>query len=326
VDLNASVPEEKFRAPCFSPFSILLSSAQTMHTLKFNIPTARTRYERHLRSMQSLGTLLAVTLASGCGGGASDTFSGPETLKIKAVSATSFTGQMGDVVTVALDVDALNDDAPPFGTKVTFVASDGGTTSPLIAVSPGGSASTTWRLGPAAKVQTLTASVDGARPLVFRATVTGNAWNVTTVGSMRYVTRLADEGSIGAGTDPWASTMFGSAPRLTISCQAGTVGIALAHPKMAANGNWVAYSFNGADSYTQETWSLAPQSDSLFHPGPTTAAGALAKQIAASSVFRLVYRQYFPSGNFTAEVTPTFGTAGLAQVMPQLMANCSSGR
>lgn len=278
--------------------------------------------------MPRLGAVLAIILSVGCSGGGVDTFNGPETLKIKAVSATSFTGKMGDLVSVALDVDALNDDFPPFGTKVAFVASDGGRpTNPLIAVSPGGSASTTWRLGPVAKVQTLTATVDGARPLVFQANVSGNPWTVTTVGSTRYATRLADEGSLsGGGGDPWSSTMFGSAPRLVISCNAGLVGIALAHPKMAANGTWVAYEFNASDTYTEETWSqLAPLSDSLFHPGPTTAAGTLAKQIAASSVVRLLYRQKFPSG-FTAEVTPTFGGAGLWQVMPSLMANCPAGR
>jgi len=272
---------------------------------------------------------LAITLAVACGGGGGDTFTGPETLKIKAVSATSFTGKMGDIVSVAVDVDALDADAPPFGTKVTFTASDGGQpVSGIIAVSPGGSASATWRLGPVQKVQTLTASVDGARPLVFKATVTGNPWAVTTVGSMSYVSRLADEGSISpGGSDPWSATMFGSAPRLIISCQAGTVGIALTHPKMQANGNSAAYSFNGAETYTQETWKqVANLSDSLFHPGPTSATGALAKQIAASSSFRLVYLQYFPTQNFTVDVTPTFGTAGLSQVMPQLMANCPTGR
>ena len=277
---------------------------------------------------QKLGALLALFLAVGCGGG-SDAFNGPETLKLKAVSATSFTGKMGDLISVALDVDALDGDIPPFGTKVTFVASDGGLpTSGIIAASPGGSASATWRLGPVAKVQSLTATVEGARPLVFQANVTGNPWTVTTVGTTRYTTRLADEGSISpVGGDPWASTMFGSAPRLVISCNAGVVGIALAHPKMASNGNWVAYSFNGADSYTQETWSqLAQLSDSLFHPGPTTASGSLAKQIAASSVFRMLYRQYFPTENWTLEVAPTFGTAGLSQAMPSLMANCPAGR
>ena len=299
-----------------------------MHTLKLEIPAAGKHCGRRKHVTPRFPVLLATILTVACGGGGSDGFSGPETLKIKALSATSFTARMGDLVSVAVDVDGLNDDSPPFGTKVTFVASDGGLpVSATIALPPDGTYEATWRLGPAIRVQTLTASVDGARPLVFKANVTGNAWAVTTVGSTRYVTRLADEGSISpVGGDPWASTIFGSAPRLVISCQAGTVGVALAHPRMAANGDWAAYSFNSFDSYTQETWSqLAPLSDSLFHPGPTAASGALAKQIAASSAFRLLYRQYFPA-NFTTEVSPTFGTAGLSQVMPQLMADCPAGR
>jgi hypothetical protein len=272
--------------------------------------------------------MLVIALAAGCGGGGSDTFSGPETLKITALSPASISGKMGDLVSVSLRVTALDGGNPPFGTKVAFVPSDGGTVSVTPYALPYTDAQVTWRLGPSVKTQTLTATVDGARPFAFLASVTGSAWTVSTVGSTRYTTRLADEGSISPGsTTPWSSTIFGSAPRLVISCNAGTVGIALAHPKMAANGNWVAYAFNGVDSYTQETWSqLTPLSDSLFHPGPSTASGTLAKQIAASSVFRLLYRQYFPSGNFTAEVSPTFGTAGLSQVMPQLMTNCPAGR
>ena len=279
--------------------------------------------------MARLGAVVAIILGAGCGGGGSDTFNGPVTLQIKAVSATSFTGKMGDLVSVAIDVDALDDPSPPFGTKVTFVASDAGIPlSRTIALPRDGTAQATWRFGPVAKAQTLTATVDGASPLVFQANVAGNPWTVTTVGTTRTATRFADEGSISAvGGDPWASTIFGSAPRLVISCNAGDVGVAVTHPRMAANGNWVAYSFGGSDFFTEHTWSqLAPLSDSLFHPGPTTASGTLAKQIAVSSVLRLLYRQYFPNGNFTAEVAPTFGVAGLPLVMSQVMMDCPAGR
>jgi hypothetical protein len=272
--------------------------------------------------------MLVIAVVASCGGGGSDTFSGPETLKITALSPATTTGKMGDLVAVSLRVTALDGGDPPFGTKVAFAPSDGGTVSVTPYALPNTDAQVTWRLGPAVKSQTLTATVDGARPFVFQASVTGSAWTVTTVGSTRYTTRLADEGSISPGSSsPWSSTLFGSAPRLVISCNAGTVGIALAHPKMAADGNEVAYAFNGADVYTTEIWSqVAPRSDSLFHPGPVTATGTLAKQIATSSVFRLVYRQYVPSGGYSMGVTPTFGTAGLSQVMPQLMANCPAGR
>ena len=272
--------------------------------------------------------MLAIAVAAGCGGGASDTFSGPETLKITALSPASITGKMGDLVAVSLRVTGMTGENPPFGTKVAFAPSDGGTVSVTPYALPNTDAQVMWRLGPAVKSQTLTATVEGARPLVFTASVSGSAWIVTTVGTTRYTTRLADEGSISSvGGDPWAATLFGSAPRLVISCNAGVVGIAIAHPKIVADSNWVAYAFNASDYFTQETWSqLAPRSDSLFHPGPPAAAGALAKQIAASSVFRLLYRQYVVGANYTVEVAPTFGTAGLSQVMPQLMANCPAGR
>jgi hypothetical protein len=279
--------------------------------------------------MPLLGTLLAMVLIVACGGGASDSFTGPETLKIKPLSATSFTGKMGDVISVSFDVDGINDPSPPFGTKVVFTASDGGVAQyDTLALGPDGTGEMKWRLGPAVKVQTLTVAADGMRPLVFKANVTGNAWSVTTVGSMSYVTRLADEGSIlpDNNGEPWATTLFGSPPRLVISCQAGAVGIAITHPKMIAYDDFAAYRFDDAGSWTTESWSeVAPKSDSLFHPGPNTASGALAKRIAASATFRLAYRQELGPGYFS-EVTPSFSTIGLAQVMPQLVANCPAGR
>jgi hypothetical protein len=61
------------------------------------------------------------------------------------------------------------------GTKVAFAPSDGGTVSVTPYALPNTDAQVTWRLGPTVKSQTLTATVDGARPFVFRATVTGSA-------------------------------------------------------------------------------------------------------------------------------------------------------
>ena len=280
--------------------------------------------------MPLLGALCAIFLVVACGGGASDSFTGPETLKIKPLSATTFTGMMGDIVSVSFDVDGINDPLPPFGTKVTFAASDGGGVQyDTLALGPDGVGETKWRLGPAVNTQTLTIAAEGMRPLVFKATVTGNAWTVTTVGSLSYASRLADEGSIvpsNYGT-PWASTELGSPPRLVISCQAGTVGIALTHPKMIAWDDYAAYQFNDAGAWTEETWSqVAPKSDSLFHPGPTTATGALAKRIAASTIFRLAYREGFTGATYFSTDTPSFSAVGLAQVMPQLMANCPAGK
>lgn len=283
-----------------------------------------------LKFTTRLGALLALTVAISCGGAGGDSFTGPETLKIKATSATSFTGKMGDVIVVSFDVDGINDFLPPSGTRVAFAASDGGSVQyDTLALGPDGVGEQKWRLGPATKVQTLTVSAAGMRPLVYKATVTGNAWTVTTVGSMSYTSRLADEGSILAGDngDVWANTVFGSAPRLVISCQAGAVSIAITHPKMIAWDDWVEYTLNEVKPWTQETWSeVAPKSDSLYHPGPSTASGALAKRIAASSSFRLGYRQGFVGATYFSEVTPSFSTVGLAQVMPQLMANCPTGK
>lgn len=301
-----------------------------MQTLKPTVRSASTQ-RRSSRTLSPLGVLLAITLGAACGGASGDSFTGPETIKIKATSATNVTGKMGDVVLVSFDVDDVNGSLlPPFGTRIAFAASDGGSVQyDTLALGPDGTGEQKWRLGPATKVQTLTLSADGMRPLVFKATVTGNAWTVTTVGSTSYTSRLADEGSITPSDngDAWANTVFGSAPRLVISCQAGAVGIAITHPKMIAWDDFAAYLFSEAGPWTEETWSeLAPKSDSLFHPGPNTATGALAKRIAASTSFRLAYRQGFTGATYFSEVTPSFSTVGLAQVMPQLMANCPAAR
>ena len=297
-----------------------------MHTPRLTAPTTRTPYRRHLRTLPLLGALCAFFLVVACGG-ATDSFTGPETLKIKPLSSTSMSGKMGDIVSVSFDVDGINDLLPPFGTRVAFAASDGGGVQyDTLALGPDGVGETKWRLGPSVKVQSLTISAEGMRPLVFKATVTGNAWAVTTVGSLSYASRLADEGSIlpGNNGEPWAATVFGSPPRLVISCRAGTVGIAITHPKLIAWDDFAAYQFNDAGPWTTESWSqVAP--DSLVHPGPNAASGALAKKIAASAIFRLAYRQELGASYFS-EVTPSFSSAGLAQVMPQLMANCPAGK
>jgi hypothetical protein len=298
--------------------------------------------------MRRLGALLPIFLTISCGGG-SDAFNGPETLKINAISPASFTAQPGDLISVEIDVDGKSDLS---ATTATFLPSDGGfvrtrnvflPTDVCGACRPGadsgtlftdGGAQVWWRLGAATKVQTLTVTVDGARPFVIRANVTGNAWTVTTVGNSTYATRLADVGYIApAGwMIYWTAPPFGSPPRLIISCEAGTVGIALTHPKLAPAFDGVGYVFNGVEVPFEHWVRSTPLSDSLWrsdtlsHPGPNAAAAALVKQIATSATLGLVYLQYYYAGGFSGDVSPTFGTAGLAQVMPQIMANCPDGR
>ncbi|HEX7981526.1 MAG TPA: hypothetical protein VF461_23140 [Gemmatimonadaceae bacterium] len=288
--------------------------------------------------MRRLGALLAILLTVGCGG--SDTFDGPGALIINAVSASHFTAQTGDLLSVEINVDGKSDLST---TTATFVPSDGGSVrGGSIYLEPDGSGTLTtdgtakvwWRVGAATKVQTLTVKVDRARPFTFQANVTGNGWTVTKVGSSSYATRLADTGffSPAGWMVYWSATQVGSPPRLIISCQAGTVGIALTHPKLAPAFEGVGYVFDGVGVPFEHWVRSAPLSDSLwrtdtlFHPGPNTATGTLAKQIAASKSLGLVYLQFFYAGSFSDDVSPTFGTAGLSQVMPQVMANCPAGR
>src|SRR3954470_13634376 len=93
---------------------------------------------------------LAIIFPVACSGGGGDSFTGPETLKIKATSATSLTGKMGDVVLISFDVDDANGDLlPPFGTRVAFAASDGGSVQyDTLALGPDGVGEQKWRLGP----------------------------------------------------------------------------------------------------------------------------------------------------------------------------------
>ena len=303
--------------------------------------------QNNFARMRRLGALFAVFLAIGCRG--SDAFNGPETLQINAMSPASFTALAGDLVSVEIDVDGKSDLST---TTPTFVPSDGGSVRDGTifreadgcgACRPGqisgtlrtdGTTLVWWRLGAATKVQTLTVKIDGARPFVFRANVTGNAWTLTTVGSSTYATRLGDVDYFSLSGSPieWTATPFGSPPRLIISCQAGTVGVALTHPELAPAFDFVGYVFNGVGASSERWLRSVPLSDSLwrsdtlFHPGPSTAAAALVKQISQSTTFGLGYLQFFNAGSTSGDVSPTFGTAGLSQVMPQLMANCPAGK
>lgn len=272
-------------------------------------------------------SLSTVLLVVACGGAADAVVDVPNGPRVVPTSAYSFAGQFGDVITVKLVAHDGSGAPPPLGTKVSFAPSDGGLVDwPTYALPPDGSAQVRWRLGPIAKVQTLTARVDGGQPFAFQATVTGNAWVVTTAGTMRFVTRFADEGSSSLTIGPpWANTPLGSPPRLVISCDAGNIGVAVTHPGMVAESSQIAYGFPNVvtDTDIAANWAqLAPRSDSLFHPGPATAAGALVKQMAAAAVFRFSFRQYTEGRTYS----PTFGTAGLGLVLSQLMANCPAAR
>jgi hypothetical protein len=158
-----------------SRFMALLREHERMLAPSLTIPTAGSRRGNRAHSVWSLASMFVIALVSSCGGGEPDTFTGPETLKITALSPESITGKMGDLVSVSLRVTALNGGDPPFGTKVAFAPSDGGTVSVTPYALPNTDAQVTWRLGPTVKSQTLTATVDGARPFVFRATVTDSA-------------------------------------------------------------------------------------------------------------------------------------------------------
>jgi hypothetical protein len=94
-----------------------------------------------------------------------------------AVGATSRTGAAGTVVADSLTirvVDKYGNGVP--GVAVTFAAANGGSVSPMTAMTRAdGTARAQWTLGPATGQQTATATVAGFPPLTFTAAATAGA-------------------------------------------------------------------------------------------------------------------------------------------------------
>jgi len=132
------------------------------------VPHARCR-PRGSRTFHLLASLTLASVVSACGGGPS----GPP--KASSISKGTGDGQTG---TVAIDlatqitVTVLSGSSPMAGAAVTFAATAGGgsVTPATVLTSTAGTASTTWRLGPIAGPQTLSATVVGVAPAVFTAT------------------------------------------------------------------------------------------------------------------------------------------------------------
>jgi hypothetical protein len=244
----------------------------------------------------------------------------PATNTISAASATSWTGQFGEAMPVAVLVKSPSGDPVP-SASVSFVASDGGGVDVASAQTDAtGLAKVRWRLGAVAKTQTLVASVGGGQSVTFSGTATTNAWAVGTLFTdVKYAWRLADEGSLAGEGPNWAATELGSPPMLWIVCNGG-FDVVITHPKMQTTNGNVSRQID-QEPRVAEFWNpVTPSYDKLYAPSLADPAQTrdFVKKLEAAKQLNVAYR----SGAANTLIAPTFGTVGLSLILPQIMGQC----
>ena len=117
------------------------------------------------------GTVMAcgLTLLQACNGGDATTPTSPTGAFAAGLGIATATVGTALATPIRLTVTGT-DGRPVHGVRVTWSAADGGSVSALGALTDAnGVTSTRWTLGPAAGLQTLTATVPGLSPVVFSA-------------------------------------------------------------------------------------------------------------------------------------------------------------
>jgi hypothetical protein len=260
---------------------------------------------------------VAATLLAACGGG-SDTIA-PESLTLTIVPPTAVTGEFGEAVPISVLVSDAGG-GPRGGATVTFAAEGSGSVSPVtVLTDASGVATSLWTLAAVDGPQNATATVAGGRVVTFTANA-ANGWKVGASATLTYAERLADPGvTFGRGAS-WASTRLGSAPLLAVACSQGNVILLVLHRNLVtADGN-VIYAIDDTPR-VGETWLERPPDYAILgHPGPSAATTALVRRMAAAKTFNISFRHY-ENGEVYA---PNFTMAGLALVLPQVMAGCPS--
>lgn len=262
--------------------------------------------------------LALLTLLAACGGSSDGTgpSSGPV---LSAASATSVTGQFGDAIPVSVAVKTPSG-APEAGVMVTFAASDsGGLDAASVPTDPTGVAKVRWRLAAVTKAQTLVATV-GTRTVTFTGTATTNPWTVGINNGVPYASRPADEGSQSGSGPSWSATNLGSPPMLVVRCSGGDPDIVVTHPNMQTTNGNVSIQLDQQARVSQFWHPVLPTYDQLIAPGITDNASSMdfLRQLVAAKQFNIAFR----STTANTLLAPTFGTAGLSQVLPQVLTMC----
>ena len=262
--------------------------------------------------------LALLTLLAACGGSSDGTGPGGGAV-LSAVSATSVTGQFGDAIPVVVSVKTAGG-APETNVTVTFAASDsGGLDATSVPTDSTGTAKVRWRLAAVTKAQTLVATV-GSRTVSFTGTATTNPWTVGINNTVPYATRPADEGSQSGSGPSWSATDLGSPPLLMVRCSGGEPDIVVTHPKMQTTNGNVSIQLDQQARVPQFWHPVLPAYDQLIAPGTTDNVSSMnfLRQLVAAKQFNIAFR----STTANTLLAPTFGTAGLSQVLPQVLTMC----
>lgn len=264
--------------------------------------------------------LALLTLLASCGGSSEGTgpSSGPV---LSAASSTSVTGQFGDAIPVSVTVKTAGG-LPETNVTVTFAASDsGGLDAASVPTDSTGTAKVRWRLAAVTTAQTLVASV-GTRKVTFTGTATTNPWTVGINAGAPAAWRPADEGSQSGSGPSWSATNLGSPPMLMVRCSGGDPDIVVTHPNMQTTNGNVSIQLDQQARVSQFWHPVLPGYDQLIAPGltdnPNASAMDFLRRLVAAKQFNIAFR----STTANTLLAPTFGTAGLSQVLPQVLTMC----
>jgi hypothetical protein len=273
--------------------------------------------------MRHPASIALICFLAACGGasdGAGPNGGSSSTNVLSASSATSFTGQFGDAMSVAVSVKSPAG-TPVSNASVTFAATDGGgLDATSVPTDSAGTSKVRWRLAALAKVQTLVATL-GSQSVTFSATATTNPWTVGVRPSgVRYASRPADEGSLAGAPPNWSETDLGSPPVLMVSCSGGDPDVIVTHPKMRTTNGNISRQIDQEERVAEFWHPVFPSYDMLYAPGPgdNVRTGDLVKRLVTAKQFNIAFR------NSTANtlLAPTFGTAGLSLVLPDVLQMC----
>lgn len=254
-------------------------------------------------TINSNGTIVGVAAGSTTIGATIDGVTGGAALTVTAAPPLP-------VTSIAIYGLARVKAGGPYAYTVVARRSDGSTaTSPVTWAVIGGPGTIT-----AAGVLTPT----GSGAVTIRATVEG--YSSTAAVTAYDWTPFSGVGIIGASlpADALVTNQFGTAeyPLLTVGCSLGVVDLHVLTQNVITKDGVVAYAFDGGAA-TIAMWTEIGPYYGEQHPGPNTAAKALAVSIAAANVFGFSFTEYSSVAR-----SMTFRVTGLSALLAPILGAC----
>jgi hypothetical protein len=295
------------------------------------------------RGWRAFAPVVLVALAAACGEGGTET---PVATGVAATTATTQTALTGTAVAQAPAVRVTDQDGDPMpGVQVTFVAAGGGSVAtPSASTDAAGLASAgSWTLGPAAGMQTVTATAAGLAPVQFSATAQARV--ATTLTPISAATQNGQAGSnvpeapAVRVTDQAGQPLAGVTVNFAVTAGGGTLGstsVVTGTNGTASANSWRLGSA-GANTVTATVAGLTPVAFNATAQGPaagsivavsaTTQTAPAGTAVAQAPTVRVNSTAGQPLAGVpvTFAVTAGGGTLGQTTVTTNAQGNASAG-